>query len=116
MPETKTTQNKTRSADNHEFMFPLARKMMLAAIGAAVIAQDELDQYLNRLVEKGEIAEKDARSLMKEMIDKRDKLMKERKAQRQKTEAAGLTKEDLDKLNARLVELTRQVEELKKQQ
>ncbi len=76
--------------DSHESgssFYTMARKMMLAAIGAAVVAQDEIEQFLSRMVEKGEIAEKDARSLMKEMIEKREKMLKERRAERAKKPA-----------------------------
>lgn len=52
-------------------MFEMVRRMMLAAIGAAVIAEEEIEALVNRLVERGEIAEKDGRKLVKEMNEKR---------------------------------------------
>jgi polyhydroxyalkanoate synthesis regulator phasin len=54
-------------------LFELARKVALATVGAAALAQDELEDFVNRLVERGEIAEKDARKLMREVSDKRKK-------------------------------------------
>jgi polyhydroxyalkanoate synthesis regulator phasin len=116
MTETTNTSNENTKAESKETMFPFARKFVLAAIGAAVIAEDELEQCIARLAEKGELAEEDARKLIKEMIEAHDKMLKEHRAERVKTQHANISQEELDNLNARLVELTRQVEELKKQQ
>ncbi len=52
-------------------MFGMVRKMALATIGAAAIAQEEIEALLKRLVERGEIAEQDAKKLLHEMMDKR---------------------------------------------
>ncbi len=56
---------------NESRMFEMLRRMLLAAIGAAVIAEEEIEAFVNRLVERGEIAEKDGRKLVKEMNEKR---------------------------------------------
>jgi len=45
--------------------------MFLATIGAIAIAQEELEALVNRLVERGEMAEKDGKKLVQEMMDKR---------------------------------------------
>ncbi len=45
--------------------------MLLATIGAAAIAQDEIEALVDRLVERGEIAEKDGKKLVREVMDKR---------------------------------------------
>ncbi|MEW6504421.1 MAG: phasin family protein, partial [Chloroflexota bacterium] len=42
----------------------LSRKILLAGIGAAALAQEEIERFVNRLVEKGELAEKDARRMI----------------------------------------------------
>src|SRR5512135_746610 len=49
----------------------LLRKTLLATLGAAVIAQEEIETLINKLVERGEIAQKDGQKLMHEMMDKR---------------------------------------------
>ncbi|MEN6410574.1 MAG: hypothetical protein ABFD44_12790, partial [Anaerolineaceae bacterium] len=91
------------------------RKLMLAAIGTASLAQDELEDFFNRMVDRGEIAETDARKLIREVMDRREKLEKEKRAQDQKTHPAAATKADVDALTARIADLTRQIEELKKE-
>src|SRR5512139_3550639 len=54
-----------------------ARKVLLASIGAVALAQDEAEDFLGKLVERGEIAEKDARKLVREMMEKRKKAVEE---------------------------------------
>lgn len=55
----------------------ILRKVFLASIGAAVVAEEEVVNLINRFVEKGEIAEKDGKEMIKEILDKREKEAKE---------------------------------------
>jgi polyhydroxyalkanoate synthesis regulator phasin len=95
--------------------YDLSRKVMLAAIGAAAIASDEISNYVSRLAERGEIAEGDARKLIREVLDRRQKLEEEQKADRERQHSAA-TKTEVDALNARILELNKKIEELKKSQ
>lgn len=52
-------------------MMEFFRRMFLATIGAVAIAQEEIEALVNRLVERGEMAEKDGKKLVQEMMDKR---------------------------------------------
>ncbi len=113
--EEQTTQENNETELRSRF-YEVSRKILLAAFGAAAIAQDELEGFVNRLVERGEIAEKDARSLLKEIMERREKVSQERKANREREQRAAATKADIETLSARVAELTRQLEELKKQQ
>lgn len=97
-------------------LFDATRMVMLAAVGAASLAQDEMMSYLDRLVERGEMAESDARKLVREIMDRREKMDRERKQQDEKKQSASTaaTKADVEALTARIAELTRQIEEMKK--
>lgn len=97
-------------------MYELSRKMLLAGIGAAVLAQEEIERYLTRMVERGEIAEKDARSLFRELLDRRSKTMAAHKAEQQPASTVAATKADIEALTAKIIELNRKIEELKKAQ
>jgi polyhydroxyalkanoate synthesis regulator phasin len=55
----------------HHSLFNTARKVLLAGIGVMALAQDEVEDFVNRLIERGEIAEKDGRKLIQEIQDKR---------------------------------------------
>ncbi len=51
-------------------IFDVVRRMMLAGFGAFALTRDEAEQFLNRLVERGEIAQKDAQRLIDETVSK----------------------------------------------
>ena len=101
-------------------MYEASRRILLAAIGAAAIAQEEMEDFINHLVDRGEIAEKEGMKLMREMIEKRKEKRKSFEAEMNKrlhaaTDRLDLpSKKDIDELSAKIAELTRKVEELKK--
>lgn len=113
-------------AKEHTPLFDMARRVLLAGIGAVALAQEEVEAFVNKLVERGEIAEKDGRKLVKEMMDKR------RKKAEEVVEEAGddmdqrieallhrmnvPTKSDIEALSKKIATLTKKVEELKKSQ
>ena len=78
-------------------LFETARRMVLAAIGAVALASDEVENFVNKLVERGEIAEKE--------IDKRLEEMR--------NTLNIPTKHDIDALSNKVAELTAKVEALK---
>lgn len=106
--------------EEHNPFLDAARKVLLAGIGAVALAQDEIEDFVDRLVERGEIAEKDGRKLLREVMDRRKK----------ETEKAGdevskrveeildrmnvPTKADIEALGEKIAALTKKVDELKK--
>jgi polyhydroxyalkanoate synthesis regulator phasin len=109
---TNETNDKKKSRGT---LYDATRMILLAAVGAASLAQDEMNGFVDRLVERGEMAESDARSLVREVIDRREKMDHERKEQDRKASGGGTaaTKADVEALTARIADLTRQIEELK---
>ena len=49
------------------------RRVLMAGIGAVVLAQEEVEEFVNKLIDRGEIAEKDGRKLINEVVEKRKK-------------------------------------------
>jgi poly(hydroxyalkanoate) granule-associated protein len=49
----------------------LVRKVALASVGAVVVAQEEIEDFVGKLVQKGELAEKDGKSLVKDLMERR---------------------------------------------
>ena len=91
-----------------------SRRLLLAAIGAAVIAEEEITGFVGRLVDRGEIAEKDARGLVKEVLDSREKVAREKIEQiRRSRPVTDATKSDIEELNAKIAELSKKLEDLK---
>ena len=103
-------------------LFEASRKVLLAAIGAIALAQDEIEDFVNRLVERGEIAEKDGRKLMREVMDKRKKTVEGAEEETNKrveeilTRLNVPTKKDIDALSEKIAVLAKKVDELKKSQ
>ena len=100
-------------------LFDAARRVVLAAVGAVALASDEVENFVNKLVERGEIAEKDARKLMKEVTERTEKQMKpaEKEIDKRLEEMRNTlnipTKHDIDALSNKVAELTAKVEALK---
>jgi polyhydroxyalkanoate synthesis regulator phasin len=96
------------------------RKVLLAGIGAVALAQDEAEDFVNKLVERGEIAEKDARKIVRELVDKRKKATKKSAEELDKRVEEMLdrmsvpSKADIQALSDKIAALAQKVDELKK--
>jgi len=100
-------------------LFEAARRVVLAAIGAVALASDEVENFVNKLVERGEIAEKDARKLMKEVTEKRTKRAEKELDKRVEELLERLnvpSKGDIEQLTHKINTLTHKIDELKKSQ
>jgi polyhydroxyalkanoate synthesis regulator phasin len=122
-PKTKPkTEPNTNAETEHSPMYQASRKVLLAAMGAAALAQEELEDFVNRLVERGEIAEKEGSGLLQEMRDRRKKRMQKIETEAGKRLSQLLermdlpTKKDVDTLSDKIAALSRKVDELNKRQ
>ncbi len=101
-------------------LFGLLRKTVLATIGAAAIAEEEIVALINRLVERGEIAEKDGKKLVQEMFDKRKGKTTKIETEVNKNVQGFLerldipTKADVEGLSQKISALSKKIDELKK--
>jgi len=101
------------------------RRAMLASVGAFSLAQDEAEKFVNKLIEKGEIAEKDGRSLLNDLADKRKERAKEsskRVSDELEKRMESLlnrmnipTKSDIEQLSKKVAELAKKIDALKEQ-
>ncbi len=111
---------KEEAAAQENALLDAARKVLLASIGAIALAQDEVEDFVNKLIERGQIAEKDGRKLMQEVMERRRKTTKAAEENLDKRVEELLarmivpTKADLDALSAKITTLTKKVDELKK--
>ena len=64
--ETSTNKNQTEPSR----MYAITRKLLLASVGAIGIAQDEVEDLVKKLVDRGEIAEKDGRKLIADLNER----------------------------------------------
>ncbi len=123
-PRAKVEAEVEENGHHNGTMRGAVRKTFLASIGAVATAQEELEVLVNRLVEKGEKAEREGRKTFKEAVERRrrqtsrlEKQLDERIETVVEKVLARMnvpTKSDIDRLSAKIAELTHKVEELKK--
>ncbi len=117
--KTKAVEQATDGADRNPLL-DYVRKVLLASIGAVALAQDEMEDFVNKLVERGQIAEQDARKLIKDVTERRTRTTAkaeetlDRRVEDLLSHMNVPTKTDLDMLSAKISALTKKVEELKK--
>jgi poly(hydroxyalkanoate) granule-associated protein len=66
-----STQDKNGDSRKAASFADLIRKVALASVGAMVVAQEEIEEFVGKLVQKGELAEKDGKTLVKDLMEKR---------------------------------------------
>lgn len=123
MATTTKTKPVSEEATNGKERNPLletTRKVLLASIGVVALTQDEIEKFVDKLVERGEIAEKDGKKLVREVMDKRKKTTKNAEDEMSKRVEDILdrlnvpTKSDIDALGEKIAALSKKVDELKK--
>jgi poly(hydroxyalkanoate) granule-associated protein len=102
-------------------MVAMARKVLLASIGAVSLAQEEIENFVNQLVERGEVAERDGRRLLNDIMEKRKNQVKEVESDLEARIEDILsrlnvpTKADIEALGSKIMSLTRKVDALRKE-
>lgn len=105
-------------------LFEGLRKLLLASIGAVAITRDEAEAFINKLVARGELAQKDAESLISELRTRLrgSNVQVEQAEERVENGIEQLlnrlnipSKRDIDDLSAKIAQLTARVDELRKQ-
>jgi polyhydroxyalkanoate synthesis regulator phasin len=118
----KKTEKPTAASEEHNVLLDAVRKVLLASIGAVALAQEEIEDFVNKLVERGEIAEKDGKKLVHEVMDKRKKEAVKAEDEFSKRVEEILTrlnvpsKVDIETLGEKIASLSKKVDELKKSQ
>jgi poly(hydroxyalkanoate) granule-associated protein len=96
------------------------RKVLLAGMGAVALAQEEMEAFVAKLVERGELAEQDGKKLVRDVMEKRKKETKKAEDQLDKRVEELLdrmnvpSKSDIEALSAKITALSKKVDELKK--
>jgi poly(hydroxyalkanoate) granule-associated protein len=105
-------------------MVEMVRKVLLAGIGAVALTQEEVEKVVNKLIERGEIAEKDGRKLVKDLMEKRRKKAAEVKDESEEEFESRMeevlarmniaSKSDVDSINRKLTTLSKKLDDLNK--
>jgi len=121
------TSSEAKKEKDHEkpekyTLYGLVRRIMLAGIGAIALKHDEMEEFVNKLVERGEIAKKDGEELMKEMRERRKKYMQEhgiesyphKKVSEMLERFSVPTKNDIEDLSQKITNLEKKIDKLSK--
>lgn len=113
MSDEKTSQERCEQESFHGQL----KRMMLATMGAAAMAQEEFEGFVSKLVEKGEIAEQEGKKWVKEFVDKRRKQTKDAVHSIEENSLEGMekilqkfnipSKKDVETLSQKIDELTK---------
>jgi len=109
-----------RKKEEEEKVSPLVeslRKVLLASMGAVAVAQEEAEDLINRLVERGEIAREEGRKLMQDMMAKRREKVEAQFDTRVESALQKMnvpTKDDLKAVERKLDELNKKLDKLAK--
>lgn len=109
-------------ADGSNALLGSLRRVLMASIGAVVLAQDEIEEFLGKLVDRGEIADADARKLLNDVVDNRVRMVQdgtkraegelEKRVESVLSRLSIPSKGDIDTLSARIADLNEKVDEL----
>ena len=104
------------------------RRILMAGVGAVVLAQEEVEEFVQKLVERGELAEQDGRKLVTDLREKRQSAQASTQERVQETTATvdrgmeGMlgrmnipSKSDIETLSEKIAALSEKVDELKAQ-
>lgn len=65
--------NKVAEMNGKNPVVKVVRNVLLAAIGTVALGKEEIEAIVNRLVERGEIAEKDGREMITDLFERHPK-------------------------------------------
>ena len=112
--------------NGHNPMLEMARNVLLAGIGAVALTQEEIEKFVHKLIDRGEIAEKDGRKLINDVMEKRRRKAEEVAVEAETTYEGRMeevlarmnipSKSDIDALSRKITALTEKVDELSKQE
>ena len=101
------------------------RRVLMAGVGAVTLAQEEVEEFVSKLIDRGELADKDGRKLVSDFVERRRETVRE-KAKWVEGEfdqrVEGLlnrlnipSKSDIDRLTKKIDALNRKINKLKKE-
>lgn len=99
------------------------RRVLMAGVGAVALTQEQIEDFVGKLVERGEIADGDARKLIGDVIDRRKRMIQDGGKRAEETmdrQIEGLltrmnipTKSEIETLSEKISALSHKVDELK---
>lgn len=72
--------NNSESRESKNVMLASLQRVLLAGVGVIVLAQEEIEEFVRRLVDRGDIAEEEGRELVEDVMEQRNKRLREVRA------------------------------------
>ena len=95
----------------------------MAGVGAVALTQEQMEEFVGKLVERGEIADGDARKLISDVVDRRKRTLQDstkRAEEELDKRIEGLlvrmnipSKGEIDALSDKIADLSRKVDQLR---
>lgn len=117
---TDSTNTETTEQNEKSSFYEYLHKVLMAGIGAVALAQDEIETFVQKMLERGEIAEKEAKTLLDEVKSRRKEHVKKTEEALDKqlenllSRMSIPTKTDLEDLRQRIQELSDKIDQLSK--
>ncbi len=114
--DVKKEDKKEEEYSLHDMM----KRLMLAGVGAISIIHEELEQHIDKLVERGEITKKDREEIIAKMKERRQNYLHHRREYARKHVAETLEnldvprRTDIDTLSQKIADLEKKIDELHK--
>ncbi len=113
-----TSEEGEKGKKEFRSFYDVVRKMMLAGIGAVALSHDEIEEFIDKLVERGEIARKDREELFNEMRERHRQFHEDPEGHARRRVNAMMerfsipSKDDFDQLNQKLARLEKKIDDL----
>jgi polyhydroxyalkanoate synthesis regulator phasin len=115
---TNPSEDNAKDIKDQSHFLKASRKAFLIGIGAFAFAHDAMEDFVEKLLERGEIAEKDGRRLYREVMDRREKTAQQA-GEKMGTHVERIlehlnvpTKADVASLHEKIASLTQKIDEL----
>ncbi len=118
----ETTEGTQQTEEERSTVSATVRSVLLASIGALALSKEELDKILARLVEKGELTQKEAQKVIDEVLERQKKeasTWEQRLASELEKRMESVlkrlnmpTRKDIEALEAQIETLSKKLEEL----
>ena len=120
---TDQLEMREMAGDSGNALLSGLRRVLMAGVGAVALTQEQMEEFVGKLVERGEIADGDARKLISDVVDRRKRTLQDstkRAEEEWDKRIEGLlvrmnipSKGEIDALSNKIADLSRKVDELR---
>lgn len=120
---TDQMEMREMAGDSSNALLSGLRRVLMAGVGAVALTQEQIEEFVGKLVERGEIADGDARKLISDVVDRRKRTLQDstkRAEEELDKRIEGLlvrmnipSKGEIDALSDKIADLSRKVDQLR---